>query len=493
VDDPYLEATRGAAADEAQQLFLSAQSAGYLVKNAQGGTFVTPASLVKGGAGLVDFTSAPARAFWESLVDRATAVGVSGFKIDYGEDLIPNLLEARLDLQFADGTTGRSARLYPIAEQRTYHESLDRAVPGAGVLIVRASSYGGATQADIIWPGDLDNDFEHFGDPAPNDQLAVGGLPSAVVAAQTLGASGFPVFGSDTGGYRYGMPSREVLLRWAEHTALSVILQLGGGGTSHDPWAYDEDAATIYAGLARLHMRLVPYLRLLQLDAAARGTPTVRSLPLAYPQDGAARARADDEYLLGLDFLVAPVVASGQTARRVYLPAGLWVRWWDDALIVGPADFAEDAPLGLPPFFARVGALVPLLPDGIDTLADATDRSTVTLAAHAHEIEARAWVRGPARVTLDEGSAIAVADDASGVTLSWSPAALTTLTTDLDLRSRGGGSAAPTSLATLFGTPPVKVMNEASVRASTASAYAIDPVRGHAYVRLIGAASVELR
>jgi alpha-D-xyloside xylohydrolase len=212
---PYLEKPQGAPANEAQALYPQAEAAGFFVKDDGGQTYVSPATPVRGGAGIIDFTNDGAQTFWEGLVARATQSGLHGFKCDYGEELIPNLLGQRDPVRFADGTTARTARLYPIEEHATYHAALDAAFPGDGLLIVRASSWGGAAQADVVWPGDLDSAFEHQGDPLPQGGLAVGGLPAAIVAAQTLATSGFPAFGSDTAGYR-GTPTRESMLRWID-------------------------------------------------------------------------------------------------------------------------------------------------------------------------------------------------------------------------------------------------------------------------------------
>ncbi len=487
---PYLEVAHGAPANEAQMLEADAAAKGYFVKDATGKAFISPTAPVgEGGAPLVDFTNDAAKTFWIALVDRATTAGFSGYKVDYGEELLPALFNARLELRFADGTTGHTARTYPIAEHATYHASLDKTVPGNGILIVRASAYGGATQADIVWPGDLDSAFQKFGDAKPSGGKLVGGLPSAVVAAQTLATSGFPAFGSDTGGFR-GEPTRESLLRWAEHTALSVVLQLGGGGDSHNPWMFDEEAATIYGGLARLHQRLVPYLAAMMAAATKDGTPTIRPLPLAFPSDVGSRARADDEYLLGPDLLAAPVVVAGVTSRDVHMPPGKWISWWDASIHEGPKDENVAAPLGQPPLFARAGAIVPMYPDGIDTLVDATEPGTVTLASRRAEAEARAWVMGAARTTFDDGAAIAIDDGAQGIGVAWTPgSARTMLTIDVDVRARMGATGA----ITMVDGAGSRVADEAAVRASTTSAWAIDAAGGRAWIRIVGAGSAKLR
>ena len=491
---PYLEqptGPHGTPTDDAQQLYPVAQANRWFVEDGQGSTYVSPATPIKGGAGILDYTSQGARDFWKDLVSRATASGIRGFKCDYGEELIPNLLGARNPVAFSDGTTARTARVYPIQEHAAYHAGLDEAFPGDGMLIVRASSYGGAAQADIIWPGDLDPQFEHRGDPMSNGNKAVGGLPAAVVAAQTLGVSGFPAFGSDTAGYR-GSPTPESELRWMEHTALTVVMQVYEDGNDRLPWAISDAAAAEYLAMASLHQQLVPYNAMLMRGAQLTGQASIRPLPLVFPADTAGFAHADDEYLLGPDLLVAPVVEPGVTSRSVHLPPGQWIAWWSDQLQSGPADVTAPAPLGQPPLFARAGGLVPMLPPGIDTLVNATEPGVVTLASRSSEIAARAWPSGPATVTLDDGSRIDVADAASGITVTWTPGgpagdSVTNLTIDVDTRVRTGATAAVTTVTGASGAL-AHLASQQAVAQSTGGAWTL--AAGHAYVRLVGAGSV---
>ena len=405
---PYLEAK-----GDAQGLYDAAVLSKYVVHTTDGKPFFAPSFK---GMTMIDFTSKAASAFWSDLVYRASSAGFSGFKLDYGEDLVPAFFGARLRIDFADGTTDRNGRAYPPAYHRAYHDALDRT--GGGIDIVRASTWGGASQADVIWPGDLCQEFQRQGDPTGFGTGHVGGLPAAIVAAQSLAVSGFPSFGSDTGGFRHGKPSREALLRWAEHTAFSVVMQLGGGGDSHDPWTYDEDTATRYFDLATMHQRLFPYLSTMLTDAETKGTPTLRPLPLAYPNDPQAADFADDEYMLGPDLLVCSITAPGITRRTVHLPPGTWSAFPNGPLAMGAADTA--APLGIPLVFMRAGALIPMMPFEVETLADATDATVVTAASRRGIWEAIAFVQGNARAVYPDGAALTVDDAVDGLRVRFS-------------------------------------------------------------------------
>jgi len=315
-----------------------------------------------------------------------------------------------------------------------------------------------------------------------------------VIAAQTLAVSGFPLYGADTGGYRGGGPTKESLLRWAEHTALSMVMQLGPGEDKY-PWSYDAETVTTYTALANLHQSIAPYLYSLLLDAEASGTPTIRPLPLAYPDDGESVAFADTEYLLGPALLVAPVVTQGATSRAVHVPPGTWVSWWDGTKVVGPKTWTAKAPIGDPPLFVLGGSLLPTLPGGIDTLVSASAAGTVSLDAKAGLDTALAWVHGPANAGWPDGSSLSITDGAGAteaVTLTWKPHGTgRTLTITLDTSERLGKGGDPTTVHALSGAPVVKAATDAAALGAKGSAYHLTGAK--AVLRLDGASEVAIQ
>jgi len=413
---PYLDAvSEGASpANEAETLFLMARDEDWIVR--QGGElWISPAAPGSPG-GLIDFTSAGATAFWQGRARMVVDMGVRAFKLVYGEDILSEIFGQRAEFTFSDGRTERELHnVYNTLYHVPYRRALDEG-GGAdgGFLLVRASSWGGQAVADIIWPGDLDNDFREAG------TAEVGGLPAAVSGLVSLAASGFPNFGSDTGGYRGGMPTREALLRWAEHTAFTPILQLGGAGPHHNPWLYDAEAGAIYRTLARAHMALVPFFRVHARRASASGYPPVVHPSMIWPDDAAGHG---DPYIyvLGGDILVAPVVTEGATTRALHVPPGTWVHWFTGEPFTGPMDVTVAAPIGTPPVFVRAGALVPLLPNDLDTLVDVDP----PLVDPADRPFLRAWSFPLATTTIDteEGPTLEVARTATGLDVRVTPSA----------------------------------------------------------------------
>ena len=69
--------------------------------------------------------------------------------------------------------------------------------------------------------------------------------------------------------------------------------------------------------------------------------------------------RTADQYFLGPDLLVAPVM-SNVKSRKVYLPQGDWMNFWDRKPERGPQWIEVKAPLDTIPVFARADAIIPV-------------------------------------------------------------------------------------------------------------------------------------
>jgi alpha-D-xyloside xylohydrolase len=142
----------------------------------------------------IDFTNPAAKSFWQKNLARYTSHGIEGFKLDYGEDVVPGLTADRNAWVFADGSDERTMHgRYQLGYHDTYAEMLP---PGGGFLLCRHATIGDQVHGPIIWPGDLDATFAKAGDVVADSNgesyVAVGGLPASVVAGLGLGVSGFP-------------------------------------------------------------------------------------------------------------------------------------------------------------------------------------------------------------------------------------------------------------------------------------------------------------
>ena len=127
-------------------------------------------------------------------------------------------------------------------------------------------------------------------------------------------------------------------------------------GADNEAWSFGDTAYLIIRKLLLLREQLKPYLRVLNQAAHERGTPPMRPLVYDFPADAAA-ANLADEFMLGPDLLVAPVVEQGTTARRVYLPAGAtWVDAWSGQEHQGGQAIEAPAPIERIPVYWREGS-----------------------------------------------------------------------------------------------------------------------------------------
>jgi alpha-glucosidase (family GH31 glycosyl hydrolase) len=148
--------------------------------------------------------------------------------------------------------------------------------------------------------------------------------------------------------------------RWVQLGALSPTMR-DMLGAQRDPVSLWTDAETldVFRVYACLHTALGPYLVRYAEVAHARGLPIMRPLFLSYPGE-AVTYTLEDEFLLGEELLVAPVLKPGQVTRRVYLPSATWREYWTDRLHSGPGWVTVAAPRHHIPLFVREGSTLEL-------------------------------------------------------------------------------------------------------------------------------------
>lgn len=413
-----------------------------------------------GPGALVDFTREGATAWWRERIARVIARGAAGFKLDFGEELVPDIGGNIVEFRVAQGDNSTHHNRYA----EGYHEAYLGAFPeGEGYLITRAGAWGEQRVNTSIWPGDLDSDLGEHG-RIVDGKRSVGGLPSAIARGLGLSVSGYPFYGSDIGGFK-DRPTTETLLRWAQYASLGTIMQLGGGGPSHNPWdtaQFDPSAAAIYKRYADLHMQLNPLLWTLAQKAGRDGTPVTR--PARFVFDCACD---DAMFLLGDDILVAPVIQPGATTREVALPPGLWIEPRTGLAHPGGSTITVAAPLDELPLFYRAGSLVPMFARYADTLLPATAPGVTSYADPALGSELR-FVFTPGTST-----AIAQLHDGTTATANGTSAAITggseyhVFTLDIDARAQTGALAAPVEV-TVNSADATPVGSEAALQACAA-------------------------
>lgn len=264
----------------------------------------------------IDWTKPGARAFWRQQLARSMRLGFEGWMHDFGEFVTEGM-------RFADGTPPEVMHnRYPVllhAAARDAARTWARRHPGfRPFLYVRSGFDGVQRSSGSVFPGDETTDWSQ-----------ASGLPSVVPTMLNLAMGGFPTFTTDVGGYFDFLAPRttpELLTRWGQLAALTPVMRVHNSTQNTSLYPHDLEGRHLdaYRRYARLKVRLAGLVdRLTRRAAAGRGLGPVRPLVLA---DRSRAARSiDDQWLLGPDLLVAPVLSPDATSRSVYLPRGS--RW----------------------------------------------------------------------------------------------------------------------------------------------------------------------
>jgi alpha-glucosidase (family GH31 glycosyl hydrolase) len=147
----------------------------------------------------------------------------------------------------------------------------------------------------------------------------------------------------------FGWPNAELMIRWTQLNALLPVMQF-----SITPWQFGEKCAEICKSYAHLHLEFTPVFETLAKQAAHTGEQIIRPVFFLDPRNPDALA-CGDQFLVGDQILVAPVVEKGARKRDLFLPPGEWRDHWSSETHTGPKTIeGYPAPLERLPFFHRV-------------------------------------------------------------------------------------------------------------------------------------------
>lgn len=340
------------------RILAAARAADVLVKRRDGRDYLF-VGVKFTDTGLVDLTHLRAGPFVTDALKTLILQGFDGWMADYGEWLPPDaMLHSGADAEAVHSE-------YP----RDYHAAVadalaTHAAPNLATSFARSGTLRTAPFQPVVWAGDQWTTF------AADD-----GLPTVVTMGLNFGLAGISTYGHDIAGYQNGRgpPStKELFFRWTTLGALSPVMRTHHGTRARDNWWFGKDADTLahYRRWSRFHVRLWPYLQAAAKVAYDTGLPIMRQLALAFPDAPEAWTIAD-AYLFGPALLVAPVIVEGAAARDVWLPPGDWLPLEGGPAVPGDRIVTISAPIAELPIFARPGTIVPMLPDGLDSLMPA--------------------------------------------------------------------------------------------------------------------------
>ena len=347
----------GVVTDEADPICARGLAEDHFVRDAAGK--IVTGRVWPGLCHFPDFLRGSVRDWWAENCARWAKLGFDGIWNDMNEPSVMRSPTRTLpeDCRHGDENERSHAEvhnLYGHMMNRASRSGLARAWPDRRPFVLSRSGMLGSHREAAAWTGD--------------NQATWTDLRWSLSMTLSLAMSGQALAGADVGGFE-GDPTPELFCRWFE---LGAWLPFFRGHSDHascrkEPWSFGRRIESRLREILRQRMRMTRLFYSLMLDAAEGGLPPVRPLFFVDPTDRRLHD-LEDQFMVGDDLMVAPVLDEGARRRRVILPAGHWYRF--DApgpLLAGGGEIEVEAPPGCCPVFVKAGVLVPLADEGRTT------------------------------------------------------------------------------------------------------------------------------
>ncbi|WNM23739.1 glycoside hydrolase family 31 protein [Demequina capsici] len=308
----------------------------------------------------LDATNPAARdKVWEICKRNYADLGIKLFWLDEAE---PEYAVYDFDQQrYHQGPAVQVANIYPQAYSRAFYEGQMASGQTDVVNLVRCAWAGSQRYGALAWSGDIHSTWTD--------------LRRQITAAIHMGIAGIPWFTTDIGGFHDGHIEdpefHELLIRWFQFATFCPVMRMHGdrkpvervttadgerrleSGAPNELWSFGDQVYDVLASYVHLREELRPYLRQTMRDAHEHGQPVLRAMFHEFPDDARCWT-LKDQFMLGGELVVAPVVDPGARARKVYLPAGVeWHGMHDGSIHAGGEWIETAAPLDVIPVYSR--------------------------------------------------------------------------------------------------------------------------------------------
>lgn len=331
-----------------RNLYREALENGYLVKNQQGEPYMVLNTSFE--YGMIDLTN-PQAVYWllGVIEQNVIGAGASGWMADFGESL-------PYDAVVSSSNTPASLlhNRWPVGWAAINRAVVENYSADELVFFSRAGYTNSPRFSTLFWAGDQMVSWS-----------AEDGIKSAVTGLNSGGLSGLAYNHSDIGGYttitnplKNYHRSKELLLRWMELNAFTTIFRTHEGNQPENNVQFysDDETLNAFARWSKIYAALFEYRKTLVAEAAETGLPVVRHPFIHYPADPQTWKISHQQFMLGPDFMIAPVTDPGADKVTLYLPAGEWVHVWSGQTYTGGQTVTVPAPIGQPGVFYIKGS-----------------------------------------------------------------------------------------------------------------------------------------
>lgn len=319
--NPFIVNVQGEKINFKRNLYQEALEKDFLIKNSEGAPYMIQNTSFS--SAILDLSDSNCVRWIKDIIkDEMIGKGLRGWMADFAEAM-------PFDIELKNGESPETYHnKYAEEWVRINREAIDEAgYSDSIVFFARSGSAKSPKYASLFWQGDQ---VVNWG---KND-----GIKSAVTGLLGAGLSGFSFNHSDIGGYTsigaLGVillqRSQELLFRWMEMSAFTTVFRTHEGLGPDKNYQVYQDSVTAkhFARNAKIYVAWNFYRKQLVQEAHEKGWPVCRHMFLEFPSDANTYNLSFEQFMVGSELLIAPVLYPGSSSVEVYLPAGNWVDVW---------------------------------------------------------------------------------------------------------------------------------------------------------------------
>ncbi|MDK0978572.1 TIM-barrel domain-containing protein [Clostridium perfringens] len=340
----------GVKVDEEYLVFKRGKEGNHFTKKLDGEMFI--GAVWPGDSAFPDFSNKYCREWWKSELKKFISEhGMDGIWNDMNEPCVFNndhktMLESCLH-NSDNGVIEHKEfhNRYGFEMSRCSKEAQEELHPNERGFSMTRATYAGGQRYSSVWTGDNMSLWSQ--------------MRMSISMNANLGISGFSFVGNDVSGFGLDS-SEELFIRWMEMGPFIPIFRNHSNMYTRrqEPWAFGPRAEKIAKKSIELRYELLPYIYDLYYISHKEGLPIFRPMIMEYEKD-MNLLNIREQFMLGENMLVAPVLYEGERSKAVYLPKGSWFNYFTMEKLQGGKWYKLPCELDEILVFVKEGSIIP--------------------------------------------------------------------------------------------------------------------------------------
>ncbi|MCX0380273.1 glycoside hydrolase family 31 protein [Clostridium perfringens] len=340
----------GVKVDEEYEVFKRGKEGNHFTKKLDGEMFI--GAVWPGDSAFPDFSNKECREWWKSELKKFISEhGMDGIWNDMNEPCVFNndhktMLETCLH-NSDNGVIEHKEfhNRYGFEMSRCSKEAQEELHPNERGFSMTRATYAGGQRYSSVWTGDNMSLWSQ--------------MRMSISMNANLGISGFSFVGNDVSGFGLDS-SEELFIRWMEMGPFIPIFRNHSNMYTRrqEPWAFGPRAEKIAKKSIELRYELLPYIYDLYYISHKEGLPIFRPMIMEYEKD-MNLLNMREQFMLGENMLVAPVLYEGERSKTVYLPKGSWFNYFTREKLQGGKWYKLPCELDEILVFVKEGSIIP--------------------------------------------------------------------------------------------------------------------------------------